>query len=294
MKSPDLFIFVLQRSLEEWLYLIRLSEYTQSLLMQGYSTIEDVIQISVEDLEDVGILKLGHQKRFLLAVKKVKDLKSGKLLPQNSASDLYSTFGSGTPTRRITPQPQQQQFQHAPSTFKASHLPMSPNNNNSNANVHQQHPNNPMQQRLYQPEVIPILNHTISSSSAFPPPPASPSSARLHSVPAPMAPFEGLNRSRYNPRTFNPNFVQQQGSPVRSFDDSHFVRRPSMQPPPLKSDMVAVSGGGTLPRPRGLVKPMPIAKAASMNNSEGDLNLKLDVSDFKKEFLPTGEKVINK
>jgi len=31
-----------------------------------------------EDLEDIGIVKLGHQKRLLLAIKRVKDIKAGK------------------------------------------------------------------------------------------------------------------------------------------------------------------------------------------------------------------------
>ncbi|XP_059094486.1 caskin-1-like isoform X2 [Tigriopus californicus] len=65
-------------SLDEWLRLIRLSSYGAQLHSQGYHTVTDVLQICVEDLEDVGIYKLGHQKRFLLAVKKIKEIRSGK------------------------------------------------------------------------------------------------------------------------------------------------------------------------------------------------------------------------
>ena len=68
--------------MEEWLHCIRLSEYTNQLKHQGYFTIDDVAQISIEDFEDVGLYKLGHQKRLLLAIKRLKELKSGRKLTQ--------------------------------------------------------------------------------------------------------------------------------------------------------------------------------------------------------------------
>ena len=68
--------------MEEWLHCIRLSEYTNQLKQQGYFTIDDVAQISIEDFEDVGLYKLGHQKRLLLAIKRLKELKSGRKLTQ--------------------------------------------------------------------------------------------------------------------------------------------------------------------------------------------------------------------
>ncbi|XP_046659983.1 uncharacterized protein LOC124353947 isoform X2 [Homalodisca vitripennis] len=68
-------------SLDEWLRLLRLEEYGAALGCQGYSTIQDVTQLTWEDLEDIGIVKLGHQKRILLAIKRVKDLRAGKVFP---------------------------------------------------------------------------------------------------------------------------------------------------------------------------------------------------------------------
>ena len=61
-------------SLTEWLRLIRLETYTTCLQAQGYSTIHQVLRVCVEDLEDIGFYQLGHQKRLMLAIKKVKDL----------------------------------------------------------------------------------------------------------------------------------------------------------------------------------------------------------------------------
>ena len=59
-----------------------MGEYTNQLRNQGYFTVDDVVQISIEDLEDVGLYKLGHQKRLLLAIKRVKELKSGRRMAQ--------------------------------------------------------------------------------------------------------------------------------------------------------------------------------------------------------------------
>lgn len=51
------------------------------MLDQNYKTVRDVTQVTWEDLEDIGIVKLGHQKKILLAIKRVKDIISGKWNP---------------------------------------------------------------------------------------------------------------------------------------------------------------------------------------------------------------------
>ncbi|XP_070134095.1 caskin-2 isoform X3 [Drosophila bipectinata] len=71
----------MEGSIEEWLQLLRLEEYIQPLLEQNYKTVRDVTQVTWEDLEDIGIVKLGHQKKILLAIKRVKDIISGKWNP---------------------------------------------------------------------------------------------------------------------------------------------------------------------------------------------------------------------
>lgn len=58
--------------------LLRLDEYVPALLAQGYAAVRDVTQLPWEDMEDIGIVKLGHQKKLLLAIKRVKDIVSGK------------------------------------------------------------------------------------------------------------------------------------------------------------------------------------------------------------------------
>lgn len=58
--------------------LLRLEEYGPALKSQGYVTVQDATQLAWEDLEDAGIVRLGHQKKFLLAIKRVKDIRTGK------------------------------------------------------------------------------------------------------------------------------------------------------------------------------------------------------------------------
>ncbi|RWS31914.1 Caskin-2-like protein [Leptotrombidium deliense] len=64
-------------TLEEWLKLLRLHEYYVILCQQGYDTIDRVVELTWEDLEEIGIKKLGHQKRLMLAIKRIQDLDKG-------------------------------------------------------------------------------------------------------------------------------------------------------------------------------------------------------------------------
>lgn len=76
--------------------MLKLEEYMQPLLNQGYKTVRDVTQLTWEDLEDIGIVKLGHQKKLLLAIKRVKDIISGKVVPcigsSNGSIGLQPSF----------------------------------------------------------------------------------------------------------------------------------------------------------------------------------------------------------
>lgn len=59
-------------SLDQWLDTLKLREYRDRLCQEGFDTIDKLCEISWEDLEDIGITKLGHQKKLLLAVERVK------------------------------------------------------------------------------------------------------------------------------------------------------------------------------------------------------------------------------
>ncbi|KAL5287761.1 hypothetical protein ACFFRR_008562 [Megaselia abdita] len=116
-------------SIEEWLRLLRLEEYIQPLLEQNYKTVRDVTQVTWEDLEDIGIVKLGHQKKILLAIKRVKDILSGK------RNQIYSTVGLLPPIQQnqyTTSQYYQQQLEQLQLPPPPSSPPLQTTTTNSN------------------------------------------------------------------------------------------------------------------------------------------------------------------
>ncbi|XP_064423627.1 caskin-2 isoform X2 [Latimeria chalumnae] len=60
--------------LAEWLNVIGLLQYHKKLVDNGYDSIDIVTDITWEDLQEIGINKLGHQKKMMLAVKKLTDV----------------------------------------------------------------------------------------------------------------------------------------------------------------------------------------------------------------------------
>ncbi|XP_063149188.1 caskin-2 isoform X2 [Candoia aspera] len=60
--------------LMEWLSAIGLPQYHKKLVSNGYDSINIVTDLTWEDLQEIGINKLGHQKKIMLAVKKLTDL----------------------------------------------------------------------------------------------------------------------------------------------------------------------------------------------------------------------------
>ncbi|KAM7372685.1 hypothetical protein PAMP_009834 [Pampus punctatissimus] len=61
-------------SLGEWLSAIGLSQYHQVLVQNGYENIDFITDITWEDLQEIGITKLGHQKKLMLAVKRLAEM----------------------------------------------------------------------------------------------------------------------------------------------------------------------------------------------------------------------------
>uniref|UniRef100_A0A8C7N403 CASK interacting protein 1 n=1 Tax=Oncorhynchus kisutch TaxID=8019 RepID=A0A8C7N403_ONCKI len=64
-------------SLAEWLSAIGLSQYQQVLVQNGYENIDFITDITWEDLQEIGIMKLGHQKKLMLAVKRLAEMQRG-------------------------------------------------------------------------------------------------------------------------------------------------------------------------------------------------------------------------
>ncbi|CAG0887736.1 unnamed protein product [Cyprideis torosa] len=68
-------------SVQEWLRILRLEEYLPFLMQQGINSMQALLDIQWEDLEDIGIFRLGHQKKIMLALKRLQDLMSGRRQP---------------------------------------------------------------------------------------------------------------------------------------------------------------------------------------------------------------------
>ncbi|KAM8845626.1 caskin-1 isoform 2-T2 [Spinachia spinachia] len=66
-------------NLSEWLSAVGLSQYHQVLVQNGYENIEFITDITWEDLQEIGISKLGHQKKLMLAVKRLAEMQRGSL-----------------------------------------------------------------------------------------------------------------------------------------------------------------------------------------------------------------------
>ena len=91
LNIPDGLPNYIPATLDEFLILVRLHDYRGLLATQGYLNIDDLVQISIEDLEDIGIYRLGHQKRLLLSIKRAKDLKSGRRIAQYPSASTTTT-----------------------------------------------------------------------------------------------------------------------------------------------------------------------------------------------------------
>uniref|UniRef100_A0A8C9U7R6 CASK interacting protein 1 n=1 Tax=Scleropages formosus TaxID=113540 RepID=A0A8C9U7R6_SCLFO len=64
-------------NLAEWLSMVGLGQYYQVLVQNGYENIDFIANITWEDLQEIGITKLGHQKKLMLAVKKLAEFQKG-------------------------------------------------------------------------------------------------------------------------------------------------------------------------------------------------------------------------
>lgn len=99
--------------LGEWLSVIGLPQYQKRLCDNGYDSISIVKDITWEDLQEIGITKLGHQKKLMLAVKRLCDL-------QRSRNNVDKT-GEGTLRRKSPAALELVAIEHTPSHNSHSH-----------------------------------------------------------------------------------------------------------------------------------------------------------------------------
>ncbi|KAM6166733.1 caskin-1 isoform 2-T2 [Erethizon dorsatum] len=65
-------------NLAVWLSMIGLAQYYKVLVDNGYENIDFITDITWEDLQEIGITKLGHQKKLMLAVRKLAELQKAE------------------------------------------------------------------------------------------------------------------------------------------------------------------------------------------------------------------------
>jgi len=320
-------------TLEDWLGLLRLEEYGPNLRSQNYNTIADVTTISIEDLEDTGFYRLGHQKRLLLAIRRAKELLTGKRVNQPAVfqpQDVASGVGKLPPRPSLSSfshsghfdiQQQQQHFQpvkqhhqqqqqhhqqqqqhqnqqlfHHNSQIQTFQPQQQQHNQQQQQQQHNQQ--QPQQHTAYHPEFLRITQGYPDRVSEDP----------VSGIPDPMPPlqyplyqtsFQGANTPfqggypgspRFTPRAAGGLGPPPAPSPwrmLRSYDDADILRHADHSvliheaPRPQ-------SKSGTLPRPKGTVKPRPVAKiiaktrdTARDSEPENDV-INQDQQEFKK------------
>ncbi|KAK9534469.1 hypothetical protein VZT92_006912 [Zoarces viviparus] len=74
--------------LGEWLSAIGLPQYHKKLSENGYDSMSIVKDLTWEDLQEIGIIKLGHQKKLMLAVKKLCDIQRAILQAESGHGTL--------------------------------------------------------------------------------------------------------------------------------------------------------------------------------------------------------------
>jgi len=269
---PDGLPVHLPQTIEELMSGLRLGGYLGALRSQGYQSVQDALSISIEDLEDIGFYQLGHQKRLLLGLRRVKDLKSGKKSSRTELSVPYQpeevTMATVAPLASNTlaslpPTPASQQLHSPRQSFSSFH--QAPGNPDSHSQLrfpphpdHHQHrspnssfsfgPGSPPQPSPPPPEMpspMAPLNHSIPGLHHHLPPPISP-------LPHP----EPLYQQFY--QLENP--VWGMPSPTST---SPTVMQTTVQVHPRPEGNHGVfstnetSGYGTLPRPTATVHPLP-------------------------------------
>ncbi|XP_059469883.1 caskin-2 isoform X3 [Neocloeon triangulifer] len=283
LNIPDGLPDFIPGSLEEWLRILRLEEYGHGLAQQGYKTVEQAAQLAWEDLEDTGIVKLGHQKKILLAIKRVKDIQAGKRpLPGYPHQDvLITTMGTDYSQHECLTSSSFHTFHRmAPSLQQFQQLQLLPPGGTPGPNwgdriLQGEHMGNFNMQRhqfvttaqiCSYPEFVPIKirgarGKSLESLEGQEEQPSyttfGATEVQIHPRPMVLAPGPG-------PACWRP----------RSYDDGDIT-------PTNEVAMAALhEGGGTLPRPRGMAKPRPVAKVMATRPQPNDQFCKQEIKSI--------------
>ena len=56
-------------SLEDWLEAIKMSQYTNFFQERGFISPKQLMNFTIDDLQDIGIAPIGHRKKILKAIR---------------------------------------------------------------------------------------------------------------------------------------------------------------------------------------------------------------------------------
>ncbi|CAL1294772.1 unnamed protein product [Larinioides sclopetarius] len=264
-------------SLLEWLHLLRLEEYYDTLVEQGYDTVDKVTELTWEDLEEIGIQKLGHQKKITLAIKRVKDISNGIKRashvpePHELTGSTANTLSRPTTLNNVPPYSYHTQ-EIAITTARSRISPTSAPDANLEFKTFQQSPpkdemfqhymsnrdcNSPSHlSNLYQPNVVTIQVRSTSRGRSLE------SLDMDDSVSTVMhPPYYGNSDCWYDTVSAWRHNGYDTDSELSVHDHYSYE----------------TSGTTTLNRPKGMVKPRPVAKiTAKSRQSDPEINYDID------------------
>ncbi|KAH7732141.1 Protein C46H3.2 b [Aphelenchoides avenae] len=133
-----------ESGIREWLSAIGLKQYVELFEREGNVTMRELERITWEDLEDIGVKKLGHMKRICLALKKLKHCRTHRMRPESQLlpsgvpqlnpyigqaynEDPYGTYR----TRAAPPTAEAGKLRPVAPVPPSSRRPMSPNGRES-------------------------------------------------------------------------------------------------------------------------------------------------------------------
>ncbi|KAH3827022.1 hypothetical protein DPMN_128950 [Dreissena polymorpha] len=77
-------------SVEEWLVAIKMDRYRDNFMSAGVTSMDQVLRITVKDLETIGVSLLGHQKKI---INSVQTLRAQLLGPQVQLPHMHMSEG---------------------------------------------------------------------------------------------------------------------------------------------------------------------------------------------------------
>ncbi|XP_077574714.1 caskin-1-like isoform X2 [Stigmatopora nigra] len=241
-------------NLSDFLSHLGLSQYYQVLVQNGYENIDFISDISLEDLQEIGISKLGHQKKLMLGVRRLKDIQRG-LAPESQENPPTPASSPGGASVSDPRAEARKQREGGPSPLAKPRPSIS-------------HSSNPPPQTLAQtpPQTPPQTPTHAGSQQASPrarPRPSGQRAAKAESpVPTPRPPGEEEER-------------QRTCSPIGSENDLRYAtvcRGGSDRAPAIVANDVARSQSSVTLRPRRKGRPPtpPKRSCSSITGGDGD------------------------